>query len=90
MAFLLGACNSNISTFILIINILSGQYMQQFVEVGTYYVWSGFVDSWDIKNYVGTINVVNANSTHGEINVRVGIADAKHTIGGKHNKHAFC
>lgn len=55
-----------------------GQYSHQFNLAGIYYVWSGFVDVWGIKNYAGTIKVVPASSSNAEITVLVGKAKALH------------
>ncbi|XP_053388767.1 fibrocystin-L-like isoform X2 [Mercenaria mercenaria] len=59
----------------------NGVFTNQFVRTGMYYVWSGFVDIWGIKNYAGTIKVVQANSTSEKISVRVGKAEAEHVTG---------
>ncbi|KAL4228989.1 Fibrocystin-L [Mactra antiquata] len=60
----------------------TGHYIHQFNQVGTFYVWSGYVDVWGIKNYAGTINVVSSQSSLGEIDVQVGNAHALHNVGG--------
>ena len=53
------------------------------METGTYYVWSGYVDTFGIKNYAGTINVVAESSSLGQVNVRVSGTSALHNVGGK-------
>lgn len=60
----------------------NGQYRYQFNQAGIYYVWSGFVDIWGIKNYAGTIEVVPASSSAAEVVVQVGKARALHDVGG--------
>jgi hypothetical protein len=62
-----------------------GQYKKRFTEPGLYYVWSGYVDRWGIKNYAGTIKVENAESSLAEINVKIGGKEALHEIGGKNH-----
>jgi hypothetical protein len=59
-----------------------GIFRHQFLKKGKYHVWSGFVDIWYIKNYVGTIEVLDKRSTTSSLNVRVGEAEATHVIGG--------
>lgn len=62
--------------------IYIGSFRQQFVTAGRYYVWSGYVDIYGIKNYHGTIEVVSAESKSSEISVKVGKAEALHRVGG--------
>jgi hypothetical protein len=59
------------------------------VKAGRYYVWSGFVDSYGIKYYHGTIEVVPAQSTFGEVSVKVGRAEALHIVGGEQNNCSY-
>lgn len=63
--------------------IFLGEYTYQFTETGTFYVWSGFVDEWGIKNYAGTIEVVDASSSIGEISMTVNDVEALQEVGGK-------
>ncbi|XP_053372849.1 fibrocystin-L-like [Mercenaria mercenaria] len=60
----------------------NGFYVHRFVQAGIYYVWSGFVDKWEIKNYVGTIEVIPTNSTVEEISLSVGNKEALHDLKG--------
>lgn len=60
----------------------AGQYTKQFTETGTFYVWSGYVDSYDIKNYAGTVEVGAAQSRLEQIRVKVGAIEALHDVGG--------
>lgn len=70
-------------TFLHIICFLStGEFTYQFTETGVFYVWSGFVDEWGIKNYAGTIEVVDATSSLGEVSVHVAGVEALHNVGG--------
>ena len=55
-----------------------GRYVRQFNQVGEYYVWSGYVDVWGIKNYVGKIVVNSAQTKVVRVNVQVGNANAIH------------
>ena len=59
-----------------------GQFTYQFNEVGEYYVWSGYNDIWNIKNYAGTVNVVEAVSTLAEVKVDVSGKEAIYNVGG--------
>jgi len=61
----------------------AGDFLYQFTETGTFYVWSGFVDEWGIKNYGGTIEVLDAMSSVGEVSVQVNGVEALHDVGGK-------
>ena len=55
-----------------------GRYRYQFTEVGTFFVWSGYVDEWSIKSYTGTVNVVEAQSSIAEVSVNVMGTEASH------------
>jgi len=46
-----------------IILLHTGQFQHKFTTKGTFYVWSGFADQYEIKNYRMTINV----SSHKEL-----------------------
>ena len=59
-----------------------GEYQYQFTQLGTFYIWSGFVDEWGIKNYAGQIEVVEKDSSLGEISVRVAEIEALQDVGG--------
>ena len=60
----------------------TGQYQYQFTQLGTFYVWSGYVDVWGIKNYAGQIEVVEKTSSIGEVRVTVAGKEAIQAIGG--------
>jgi len=62
--------------------ICSGQYTRKFEEAGLYYVWSTFVDEYEIKNYGGTVEVVTAAAKHGEVTVTVAGIEALPEVGG--------
>ena len=62
--------------------LITGEYQYQFTELGTYYVWSGYVDVWGIKNYAGQIEVVEKLSSVGEIQVTVTGKEALQDVGG--------
>ena len=47
-------------------------------------MWSGYVDEWGIKNYAGQIEVVEKDSSLGEISVRVAGIEALQTVGGSY------
>ena len=60
-----------------------GAYQYHFTETGDFYVWSGYVDEWGIKNYVGTIKVVEPVSVLAEISVTLAGREALHDVGGR-------
>ncbi|XP_045210443.2 fibrocystin-L-like isoform X2 [Mercenaria mercenaria] len=60
----------------------NGYFSKQFTMKGDYHVWSGFVDTWNIKSYSGTILVDNAMSRIEEIRVKVAGIEALHNVGG--------
>ena len=60
----------------------TGQYQYQFTQLGTFYVWSGYVDVWGIKNYAGQIEVVEKTSSIGEVRVTVAGKEAIQAVGG--------
>ncbi|WAR05573.1 PKHL1-like protein, partial [Mya arenaria] len=64
-----------------IIQVDSPSSTYQFTEVGVFYVWSDFVDEWGIKNYAGTIEVVEASASTAKVSVlRAGI-EAVYNVG---------
>ncbi|XP_060573258.1 fibrocystin-L-like isoform X2 [Ruditapes philippinarum] len=63
----------------------NGQYTKRFTDTGVYYIWSGFVDPFNIKQYAGTVEVGNAESRLEEIMVKVGDIEALHSVGGANN-----
>ncbi|XP_053372850.1 fibrocystin-L-like [Mercenaria mercenaria] len=58
----------------------NGFYVHRFAQAGIYYVWSGYVDKWKIKNYVGTIEVMRTNSTSEEIRLSDENKEAIHEL----------
>ena len=64
---------------------VTGQYQYQFTQLGTFYVWSGYVDVWGIKNYAGQIEVVEKTSSIGEVRVTVAGKEAIQAVGGLHS-----
>ncbi|KAH3704523.1 hypothetical protein DPMN_079579 [Dreissena polymorpha] len=60
-------------------------FKYQFSKVGTYYVWSGYVDEWFIKSYTGTVEVVEAQSRSGQVSVTLGGVQALHELGGENS-----
>ena len=44
------------------------------------------MDIWSVKNYVGTIEVLDKQSTTALLRVNVGKAEAVHVTGGKKSK----
>ena len=60
-----------------------GNFQYQFTELGTYYVWSGYVDAYGIKNYAGQIEVVEKTSKLGEISVKVDGIESLYNVGGE-------
>ncbi|XP_052286416.1 fibrocystin-L-like [Dreissena polymorpha] len=63
----------------------NGNFQYQFTLAGTYYVWSGFVDEWGIKNYVGTIEVVPAVPRLVQVNMTLNGVSALHDKNGASN-----
>lgn len=60
-----------------------GNFQYQFTQLGTFYVWSGYVDVYGIKNYAGQIEVVEKMSKLGEVSVRVDGIESLYTVGGE-------
>ena len=62
--------------------ILTGNFKYQFTQLGTFYVWSGYVDVYGIKNYAGQIEVVEKMSKVAEISVKVDGIESLYSVGG--------
>ena len=59
-----------------------GSYRYQFTQLGTFYVWSGYVDVYGIKNYAGQIEVVEKSSSLAQVSVKVDGIEAIYNVGG--------
>ena len=64
------------------LSCLLGNFKYQFTQLGTFYVWSGYVDVYGIKNYAGQIEVVEKTSRLDEVSVMVDGIEAIYDVGG--------
>ena len=59
-----------------------GNFKCQFTKLGTFYVWSGYVDVYGLKNYAGQIEVVEKMSKLAEVSVKVDGIESLYNVGG--------
>lgn len=59
-----------------------GSFQYQFTQLGMFFVWSGYVDRYGIKNYAGQIEVVEKTSELVEISVQMDGIEPLYNVGG--------
>ena len=68
---------------------VAGNFQYQFTKLGTFFVWSGYVDAYGIKNYAGQIEVVENMLKLAEIGVRVDGIESLYNVGGENCYYSF-
>jgi hypothetical protein len=63
---------------IILLTWISGVYQNQFLEQGTYYYWSDFVDQYKTTHFSGVIEVQSLDSYAAEVQVMVDDVEFSH------------